>query len=165
MRSCKTILLAGLAIAASACAGADTTAPLPERAQQGPQSGAGGTGGSGDTTTTPPSFPASVQISGHVYSLTSVQPTVPGGDSLRYTPIAGVRLQFVRNQLVNGTVTTTVEGEATSGTSGEFSVSGIPGGYYQVRSVLPADSKYFDSISFVTASSLQNTTDVYLGSR
>jgi hypothetical protein len=157
MRSGPTILLASIAAAVAACSGSETLAPAPD--QLGPGSEAlAGNGGSHDTTDTPQNFPSVVHATGHVYVVTLTQ-APDGGDTLSRAPRAGVKIEFWRNQLVNGAATSKLEGTATSDASGAYSID-IPGGYYQVRPV--AGSGYNDTVELFYAGTAEASLDVYL---
>jgi hypothetical protein len=84
-----------------------------------------------DTSTTP-GFPSAVTIQGLVYRAGTGVPTDTGAVSMA-PPIAGVTIRVMHNVLRNGQATQDELARVTSGSEGEFSVSGLPGGYYVVE--------------------------------
>ncbi len=86
----------------------------------------------GVDTTTAPGFPNAVTIQGLVYRAGTGVPTDTGAVSMA-PPIAGVTIRIMHNVLRNGQATQDELARVTSGPQGDFSVSGLPGGYYVVE--------------------------------
>lgn len=86
----------------------------------------------GVDTTTAPGFPSAVTIQGLVYRAGTGVPTDTGAVSMA-PPIAGVTIRIMHNVLRNGQATQDELARVTSGPQGDFSVSGLPGGYYVVE--------------------------------
>ncbi len=88
-----------------------------------------------DTSTTA-GFPSAVTIQGLVYRAGTGVPTDTGAVSMA-PPIAGVTVRIMHNVLRNGQATQDELARVTSGAQGDFSVSGLPGGYYVVEGLTP----------------------------
>lgn len=86
----------------------------------------------GVDTTTAPGFPSAVTIQGLVYRAGTGVPTDTGAVSMA-PPIAGVTIRIMHNVLRNGQSAQDELARVTSGPQGDFSVSGLPGGYYVVE--------------------------------
>lgn len=84
-----------------------------------------------DTSTTA-GFPSAVTIQGMVYRAGTGVPTDTGAVSMA-PAIAGVTVRIMHNVLRNGQATQDELARVTSGPQGDFSVSGLPGGYYVVE--------------------------------
>ena len=144
--SCALLALAG----AFACS--DPTAPLEQGVAQynGPL-----------TPDTTPATPAKVRVTGHVLGATAHAPTGTG-DSISFEPVPHARLRIMRNVIVDGTATQVLAIELLTGDHGEYTVTGLPGGYYIVYAYPPTGSVYADNWSYLAAMQTEVTTDVYV---
>ncbi|HXI19515.1 MAG TPA: hypothetical protein VNH46_00435 [Gemmatimonadales bacterium] len=123
------ILLAFGTLAWSACDSSQAVAPAgpqgsPSHVTYQPRPGI-------DTSTTA-GFPSPVSIVGTVYRAGTGVPTDTGVVSTA-APLGGVTVRLMRNVLQNGQGVSIEMARAISDPGGEFSVAGLPGGYYVVQ--------------------------------
>ncbi|HXI21280.1 MAG TPA: hypothetical protein VNH46_09355 [Gemmatimonadales bacterium] len=128
------ILLAFGALAWGACDSGQAVAPA---GPQGSPSHVTYQPRPGDDTTATVGFPSPVTIAGTVYRAGTGVPTDTGVVSTA-APLGGVTVRLMRNVLQNGQGVSVEMARAISDPRGEFSVGGLPGGYYVVQGLDPA---------------------------
>jgi len=150
MRRQGVLWLVLVVIVGAACG--ETTAPLPTGF-------ASYTGPLGPDTTQ--QAPARVKVSGKVLGVSVNLPGV-SGDTLAFEPIPRTRLRIMRNVLVEGSATQVLAVELLAGAHGEYTVTGLPGGYYIVYAYPPSGSVWADNWTYLPAMQAEVTADVYL---
>jgi hypothetical protein len=126
---------------------------------------AGSVSGGADTrpdSAAPGPLPAAVRASGHVYAVTYTPGTA---DSLRYTAVAGARVQLWRNVLENGASAQRLARELVTDAAGAYAAAELEGGYYVVKVSGPAGAGFNDSWEYLPATKPEVTVNVYLWAR
>jgi hypothetical protein len=114
-----------------------------------------------DTSTTP-GFPSVVTIQGQVYLAGTGIPTDTGVVSTA-PAVPGVTVRVMHNVLRNGQATQDEMARVTSGAQGEFSVSGLPGGYYVVEGLTTSGA--VAAYALVATMATPTTTSIWMPAR
>ena len=159
-RRATTILLTA-ALVGAACS--DTGPLVPEGdAPAGALTGGAGGGTPPTDSVAPGPLPASVRAYGQVLGVTY---TPGAADSLRFTPVAGARVQLLRNVLENGVGVQRLAREVTTDADGAYAAAGLEGGYYVVKVTGPAGAGFNDSWEYLAATRAEVKVNVYLWPR